>query len=483
MTLASLLDPLEGCISCANKGELPKLKDVVDALSRQIEKLIKPILSKYAKQSSQADERWYWAALTLLDRQYFRGPVLQWLENESDKMAWRSMVQGRGGDEDSNFADHVDLFCEHFKGKHSLGKPPDDLIEVLTKIATASPAVVALRALLRFSRQSDPGKISTPLLAAAARIALGFRSLFNTPDAITMLRGLQTAENSRYWETVLDYCVGGNLQSVMDEYVHILREALGLANVSVDSALMELAEEIHRAVSIRTVNLEFDEIKLQSNSKSIELARHSMRCRFALRFGDGKNEEDGSETRADHVRSAFNSPFRPFILASTSVGQEGLDFHQYCHNIYHWNLPSNPVDLEQREGRIHRYKGHAIRRNVAKAFALSALKGKLSRLSDPWDSLFSLALESRRPGLNDLIPFWIFETKGGHKICRHVPALPLSSETEHLKSLLKSLAAYRMVFGQPRQEDLLNYLESRLERDIDVEELLKYRIDLSPPGS
>ena len=53
------------------------------------------------------------------------------------------------------------------------------------------------------------------------------------------------------------------------------------------------------------------------------------------------------------------------MLASTSVGQEGLDFHTYCHAIVHWNLPSNPVDLEQREGRIHRYKGHAVRRNVA----------------------------------------------------------------------------------------------------------------------
>src|SRR3546814_9477258 len=34
------------------------------------------------------------------------------------------------------------------------------------------------------------------------------------------------------------------------------------------------------------------------------------------------------------------------------------DFHPYCYRVYHWNLPSNPVDLEQREGRVHRYKGH-----------------------------------------------------------------------------------------------------------------------------
>ncbi len=54
-----------------------------------------------------------------------------------------------------------------------------------------------------------------------------------------------------------------------------------------------------------------------------------------------------------------------FVLASTSVGQEGLDFHAYCHAAMHWNLRSNPVDLEQREGRVDRYKGHALRKNVA----------------------------------------------------------------------------------------------------------------------
>lgn len=60
--------------------------------------------------------------------------------------------------------------------------------------------------------------------------------------------------------------------------------------------------------------------------------------------------------RAGVVREAFNSPFRQFILATTSIGQEGLDFHSYCHRVGRWNLPHNPVDMEQREGRANRYK-------------------------------------------------------------------------------------------------------------------------------
>ena len=74
----------------------------------------------------------------------------------------------------------------------------------------------------------------------------------------------------------------------------------------------------------------------------------------------------GGEARVESVSNAFNSPFWPFVLTSTSVGQEGLDFHLWCHAVVHWNLPANPVDLEQREGRVHRYKGHAIRKNLAR---------------------------------------------------------------------------------------------------------------------
>ena len=89
------------------------------------------------------------------------------------------------------------------------------------------------------------------------------------------------------------------------------------------------------------------------------------RTSFAIRFGGRQTDDSKAVRREGDVQRAFNSPFWPFVLCSTSVGQEGLDFHRYCHAIVHWNLPSNPVDLEQREGRIHRFKGHAVRKNVA----------------------------------------------------------------------------------------------------------------------
>jgi hypothetical protein len=49
--------------------------------------------------------------------------------------------------------------------------------------------------------------------------------------------------------------------------------------------------------------------------------------------------------------------------------------------------------------------------------------------------------------------------------------------------LKNSLAAYRLAFGQPRQEDLVEFLR-RNHSEEDISELVKnFKIDLTPPTS
>jgi hypothetical protein len=217
-----------------------------------------------------------------------------------------------------------------------------------------------------------------------------------------------------------------------------------------------------------------DDIRLSNGTSSIEQRR--FRNHFAIRFGAQESDDGQAGAREGQVRRAFNSPFWPFVLASTSVGQEGLDFHAYCHAVVHWNLPSNPVDLEQREGRVHRYKGHAVRKNVATVCGADALA---SGEHDVWASLFDLARD-RTPTDHGLVPYWLYPLPDGAHIERHVPALPLSRDAYQLEALRRSLAVYRMVFGQPRQDDLMAFLLERLcsEQLAAIEPLL--RIDLSP---
>lgn len=480
MTLARKLDPLQITLKATGISGPENIDHILTATESLLKKLLDPVLKRFGQKEGRTDERWYWVALVALDWKHYRVPVTNWFNTRNRAFSWTSMA-GAANDTESRFDEHVDLFQKYFATPHNLGRPPKDLSLVLAKIALASPSIVALRSLLRHCNLLKIRESGEWLLASAAQIAMGFRYLFNLPESMSLIRSLRPSNDSRYWKSVLDYCVDGNLQSVMDEYVHILRESLSLINKKPSEAIPRIAEEICSAVSVRTVNLDFDDISREEllNGR-MSLNKHSIRCRFALRFGDGKNEVEKTEIRKDQVRCAFNSPFRPFVLASTSIGQEGLDFHQYCHDIYHWNLPSNPVDLEQREGRIHRYKGHMIRRNIARAFPPGSLSESDLKFKDLWEILFGLALKNRSNDLNDLIPYWTYEVKGGNRIRRYIPMFPLSRDCERLEELRKTLVAYRIVLGQPRQEDLVTYFQERFKLGLDPNEFLKFRIDLSP---
>ena len=58
--------------------------------------------------------------------------------------------------------------------------------------------------------------------------------------------------------------------------------------------------------------------------------------------------------------------------------------------------------------------------------------------------------------------------------------VPFSREVERLYDLRRSLAIYRMVFGQSRQEDLITYLLANIPEDERTEIVAELQIDLSP---
>lgn len=84
-------------------------------------------------------------------------------------------------------------------------------------------------------------------------------------------------------------------------------------------------------------------------------------------------------------------------------------------------------------------------------------------------------------GSSDLIPFWIFEIENGALIERWVPLLPFSREVQQLERPKRGLALYRLVFGQPRQEDLLVHLPERIPPEQAESLTHTWRISLSPP--
>ena len=79
-----------------------------------------------------------------------------------------------------------------------------------------------------------------------------------------------------------------------------------------------------------------------------------------------------------------------------------------------------------------------------------------------------------------LVPYWIYPLAEGAAIERHVPALPLTRDRARLEALRRSLVVYRMVFGQPRQDDLLAHLLSRVPPDRIEALRSRIEIDLRP---
>jgi Helicase conserved C-terminal domain len=231
-------------------------------------------------------------------------------------------------------------------------------------------------------------------------------------------------------------------------------------------------------LALRTSRVGVDVLNVAESGRTVRREGHNLRTDFALRYGDEKSDDGKVVTRADQVRKAFNSPFWPFVLATTSVGREGLDFHTYCHAVVHWNMPSNPVDFEQREGRVHRYKGHAVRRNVAQAFGEAALH---DGDRDRCETMFARACAARPAGSSDVVPFWI-QLGGDARIERHAPALPLSSDRLRAERLRALLAVYRMLFEQPRQEDLVTYLLERVPAEAHAALMEELRIELGVLG-
>ena len=73
----------------------------------------------------------------------------------------------------------------------------------------------------------------------------------------------------------------------------------------------------------------------------------------------------GGTQNRDRYFLGFNTPYRPEVLISTSVGQEGIDLHRECRHVIHHDLCWNPATIEQRTGRVDRLGSKVERERLA----------------------------------------------------------------------------------------------------------------------
>ncbi|MER9526661.1 DEAD/DEAH box helicase [Mesorhizobium sp. M0292] len=309
----------------------------------------------------------------------------------------------------------------------------------LVDYAIGAPGVALGRALLRH----DPTILNETRFPELVHLSWhGLRAYLDNPVILASLPG-ETAV-----EQVMGAVVDGGFESVLDEHFWLRAQNLyeGAAG---------LAKDLKSSLGLRAGGFSFHGIGGQPHKIPV-------RCHVAVPFGDAEAEplvkvRDGvaqaAPVRPDEVRRSFNTPFWPHVLATTSVGQEGLDFHPWCSRVVHWDLSSNPLDLEQREGRIQRYAGLAIRRQLATVLRDKALKDLAQTGGSPWQSLQRQAdLTVDASGLR---PWWVLD---GAEISRHIFERPFGRDVARFHQLREQRMIYRLALGQPNQEDFIDVL-------------------------
>lgn len=461
--LSELYDPEQ------NIYEKKSISEIIESLTEKIKnEFCRLNLQRFADEQGTS-ERWYWAAALLFDKFIYGS------ETNFEKLLPHLIKSGVSIHSDSYKKDeevtgeneklHILDFINSFKSPEQigLGPIPDDLFKTLALICLSSPSICFLRALKK--------QLKTEYEAAfisAYSIGISKIHFFNKPESIAIVKSELPEKSQGYWISILNYCLHGNLQAVFDEFIHLLAEA--------SNSLREIQELFADILSLTTAGIKIDDLNTFTKNTT-----RRIRTNYAVDFGTQNIETDSGAGRSINVRQAFNSPYRPFVLASTSIGQEGLDFHYYCGSVMHWNLPGNAIDIEQREGRINRYKGFIIRKNIAAKYlpTLSISKPK----KEIWKEMFKQALKAEGKSRKkcELVPYWHIEPENENKIERIIPLYPLSQDVERYKILMETLTYYRLTFGQPRQEELVSML---IESGLSDEQITTLRnslmIDLSP---
>jgi hypothetical protein len=455
-TLANLFDPNDALIRQRSLSELRS------ELVARINTLIDDAELRRFESSTGESDKWYWAAPLLLDRvnREVRHNIDTWINAD-----WWKNSRFQSSDNNSEASSkgkHFNEFYNCFLNPQDahLGLLPKNLSRVLADIALAGPATALYRSSGRYSSDGI-----TERMMFAFEVANEFLSIFNKPESIAAVR--LTTRRATYYQRVLDYCVNGCLQSMLDEWIHVMGPNC--------TKIWDFYSLILSSMNLGTASIKVDDLNSFLKNK-----RRNMRCHYAVDMGNQRVETDEGQDRIKGIRNNFNSPFRPFVLATTSIGQEGLDFHTYCRKIVHWNLPSNPIDLEQREGRINRYKGLVIRQQIASKYR-DRLKRDSVQAVGVWNALFDVAAIEERTGNGkcELIPFWHVETDK-YQIERIIPFYPFSRDRAKLSAILKTLAIYRLAFGQPRQAELVEHLLTNIPEDRIADIRRRLMVDLSP---
>jgi len=420
-TLIAFTDPL--------RHKPASLKEVRTSMRRQIGQLLREQLGVRVRRSG--GHRPLWKLLAALEQTRANsnrhGDLPSWTELRAH---WRRAAAGQ---------DEVmrEVLAQwHAWAEAGLDSVTQSEVAALAEFALSGPGVVLGRALYRFDSNCITQQHYGHLLEASWN---GLRPYLNR----ALFHASLTSRSQTYMKAIPEAVVAGNLESVLDEH-------LWIASQLDADAITRFPRELRKVLGLREGRHRVHEPGAGDDG-------FLLRCHAAMPFADAKveNAATGSEDRlrTDDLRRSFNSPFWPHVLATTSLGQEGLDFHVWCRQLLHWDLCSSPLDLEQREGRIQRFGGLSVRRALAEAEMLRRRPlCEAGENKSPWAVLADHVENEFRQDASGRSPWW---SCPGESIDRLFVVLPQSRQTNRFDQLSRQRWLYRLALGQPHQQDFI----------------------------
>lgn len=288
------------------------------------------------------------------------------------------------------------------------------------------------------------------------------------------------------FEAILKYGEQGCIWDVLEEYSVYCR----CAGASNTNSFTDSFKSV--------MDIQFHTVKADTNDNSRCSSRQDMNTDFATGHFYGDRSTNGSAAKTlENKIIRFNSPFWPFQFITTSIGQEGFDFHVYCRKVVHWSLECDPVKFEQREGRINRYQSYANRLRLAELMDRKNIRFRGWRYAFDDVRKNDAVKDIVKQSLGLFPDFVVGDTKnaddpdaegvkydkfGLESECYYYP---FSFESHEFDKVLRCVGYYRSLLGQSGddtfEKNFAHFLELNKTDNKDVKPE-DYFIDLYPSG-
>ncbi|MCQ1059971.1 DISARM system SNF2-like helicase DrmD [Photobacterium sp. ZSDE20] len=174
---------------------------------------------------------------------------------------------------------------------------------------------------------------------------------------------------------------------------------------------------------------------------------------------------DGDRQKINDEFQAPNNETGVRILLATDAASEGADFQKHCRNLIHYEIPWNPIRLEQRNGRVDRHGQkadevrihHFVYKNQEDSEFLKHIVDKVETIRNDLGSVGALIADNvRKKALGQAVNLAAIDDDARRRLAREEMAIEVR-ENESVAQMVEALNRARSTLdiSDSNQLDLL----------------------------